>query len=219
MMTIIKGKTIVLIGFLICTFCAKAQWSVGISVGYDYNMLKYDMQWVERSRYSGYAGQMIEMPVTLRVNEWMNMVCGLSIQEKGYVFDYLAEKNNRQDVYVTMPIMMGTSVGGSRVKSFCNIGGYASYWLSSCYKGIALMHSSAETFYYKKDFVRGEDNRIEAGLAMGMGISYDDSEWKWFLAANYYHALTNQYISPAQIHAPAYNRTITFQVGVMYKIK
>ena len=80
-------RAIMLLGFVFCTINAHSQWSMGISAGYDFNVLAYDVQWAEGLQYTGYMGRLIETPIVYRLNERMNFSSGLSVLEKG--FEYL----------------------------------------------------------------------------------------------------------------------------------
>ena len=214
-----KLNVFVLVGLLVCYVNAKAQWTTGVLVGYDYNVMSYDVQWAKVLHYTGHVGSIVEVPVAYHLNKWLNISSGLSVMEKGDVLNYKTEINNRKDVYLTVPAMVEFVLNNSKVKKYVDIGGYFSYWMSSYSNGIALMPSSAETFVERKIFVSGVDNRIEVGLVAGIGVGYEWNKWMWIATARYYHALSNQYDQPEQINTPAYNRTITFQVGVVYSIK
>lgn len=221
-----------MISILLCNV-AMAQWKVGFALGLDLNRYDYDTQWAYRLQYGGHSGVEAGIPVAYSINDFLEISSGIAYQEKGFSLENMSDfshfkvHNNldgyieRTDYHLTVPICAKFLFGGVKVKGFASLGSYASFWMASYFDGYTLSTAtlSYEYFHDKKDYDRKIDNRFEVGLIGGVGVSYQYSQdWSWFFIANYYYALTDQHKDYQLFRFPAYNRTFTFQIGIMYNI-
>lgn len=215
------------------SFQAKAQWKVGVEAGYDYNFYHIDNQYAYDFRYQGRPGFTFGIPVEYGISDWLGVRAELTYIQKGYKMHraYNETFQNRRDQYLSLPIMARFSFGGKKVKGFLHAGGYIGYWLNSHLKGCEVSNSSntddvlngdeGTVFYpYDKDysFNSKRDNRFNAGLLGGVGVSYRIMpKLEVELEGRCYYGLTStvkDYMAyPKQ---PRYNTTLAIMAGVKY---
>ncbi|MCQ2261409.1 MAG: PorT family protein [Bacteroidales bacterium] len=225
-----------LLSIIAITMCnvLMAQWNVGFTVGCSSNQYDYDTQWAYRLRYENRWGYTAEIPVSYSVNEWLKITSGIAYVEKGFFVENLTTLNDflnpnhdsgneieRRDCHLSVPVSAEFSFGNDRWRGFCCLGGYASYLMASYFEGYALsLSGSFEPFHEKRSFDSEVDNRFELGVVGGAGASYKFSEgWLCVISAKYYYALTDQHKDYQRLRFPAYNRTLAFQIGLVYNIK
>lgn len=220
---------------------AAAQWRVGVTAGYSSNTLSMDTGYAYDLRYEARGGFTVGIPVQYDFFEWFGLRADLVFVQKG-------QKMHRTDIYnklhtdtrnnyLQLPVMASFSFGGQRVRGFLNAGGYVGGWLSSRREGVMLRFFSDEAgddtgmispenryeFDERAPFDSRRDNRFEAGLVGGVGVSYRvaprievQAEWRC------YYALTDMQKNYMKFQTPRYNTTFVVQVGcnvILGKIK
>ena len=163
-----------------------------------------------------------ELRTGYQFNQWLGIRSGLGLLTKNYITDlnvsYLDVMNEYRtyyrDLYLQLPVLCDLSVGGEDVRIHFLLGGYASYWLSQWRHGYVYVADDPRPFTgdsYK--FVKDYDQRFDAGLAGGIGLSMRVSPaWQLHFEGNYYHGL----VSTAKTPYKTFNRTWTFGMGVTY---
>lgn len=213
-----KKMLLSIIAITVCNVLM-AQWNVGFTVGCSSNQYDYDTQWAYRLRYENRWGYTAEIPVSYSVNEWFKITSGIAYVEKGFFLMNGVNNIERRDCHLSVPVSAEFSFGNDRWRGFCCLGGYASYLMASYFDGGAFS-TSYELFHEKRSFDSEVDNRFELGVVGGAGASYKFSEgWLCVISAKYYYALTDQHKDYQRLRFPAYNRTLAFQIGLVYNIK
>ena len=215
------------------SFRASAQWKAGIEAGYDYNIYHIDTQYAYDFRYEGRDGFSVGVPVEYGILGWLAVRADLTYLQKGYKMHrvYNGTFQNRCDHYLSLPIMARFTFGSEKVKGFLHAGGYVGYWLKSNLKGKEISNSSdfdamlsgedGDIFYsYHHDyrFNSERDNRFDAGLVGGVGVSYRVRPWlEVEVEGRCYYGLTSitkEYMEYAR--QPRYNTTLAVMAGVKY---
>ena len=196
-------------------------WYLGFFLGGTTNSMK-----VEYYRNSGTwytdRGVDFEALVGYQFNQWFGIRSGLAVLSKNYITDLQVTyidisdvyRTFYRDVYLQLPLMADLSVGGEDVRIHFKFGGYAAYWLSQWRHGYVYVADDPRPFVGDAyHFVEGYDNRFDAGLAGGIGLSLRVSPaWQLHFAGDYYHGL----VSTAKTPYKTYNRTWTFGMGMTY---
>lgn len=195
-------------------------WYVGLLLGGASNNLD-----VRSARWSGtwYGGRGIDLNarVGYQFNQWFGIRTGLSWLSKSYA-TYLNVKyldledkyyTTHNNMYLQLPILADLSVGGEDVRINFTFGGYCGYWLTQWRHGYVYVADDPRPFTGDAySFVEGSDNRFDAGMAGGLGLSFRVSPaWQLHFEGTYYHGL----ISTAKDYE-TYNRTWVFDMGLTY---
>jgi hypothetical protein len=196
-------------------------WYLGFFVGGTNNHMA-----VTYARNSGKwytdRGVDFEAVVGYQFNQWFGIRSGLAAISKNYITDLEVKYNDvsdeyrtfYRDMYLQLPLMADLSVGGEDVRIHFKFGGYAAYWLTQARHGYVYVANAPRP--YEGDayhFVEGYDNRFDAGLAGGIGLSLRVSPaFQLHFGGDYYHGLLSVAKSPYKI----YNRTWTFGMGMTY---
>lgn len=210
---------------------AAAQWKVGINAGYAYNRYCIDTQYAYDFNYKGRDGLTIGIPVEYGILDWFAVRADLIYLQKGYKMTrlYLEDCRDRRDHYLSLPVMARFSFGSEKLRGFLHAGGYVGYWADSRVKGRELSHTilldkllNGENIFFPYDhkyaFNSKRDNRFDAGLAGGIGMSYRilphieiEAEGRCYYALT---SITKDYMKHTK--QPQYNTTFTLQAGVKY---
>ena len=181
---------------------------------------------ISYARNSGtwYADRGVDFEVVTgyQFNQWFGIRTGLGVLTKNYITDLEVNYVDISDVYRTfyrdvdmqLPLLADLSVGGEDVRIHFMFGGFAAYWLSQWRHGYVYVADDPRPFVGDAyHFVEGYDNRFDAGLAGGIGLSLRVSPaWQLHFEGDYYHGLVSTAKSPYK----TYNRTWTFGMGMTY---
>lgn len=211
---------------------ATAQWRVGLTAGYSRNTLSVDTGYAYDLRYEARGGFTAGIPVQYDFRDWFGLRADLVFVQKGQKMHrtdaYKAIYTDTRNNYLQLPVMANFSFGGQRVRGFLNAGGYVGGWLSSHRKGVTMRLFSDEEgddsgavspanryeFDEKAPFDSRRDNRFEAGLVGGVGVSYRVAPRVELQAeGRCYYALTDMQKNYMKFHTPRYNTTFVVQVG------
>ena len=196
-------------------------WYVGLLLGGTSNSLDVQKTIFNGTWYS-YRGLNLELRAGYQFNEWFGIRSGVGLLSKNYATKLTVDINGasqqyntyHQNQYLQLPLMADFSIGGEAVRIHFMAGGYAAYWLSQyrdgyIYKATEPHHNTGYTY----QFIDGYDNRFDAGLACGLGLSMNVSpNWQLLFEGNYYHGLISTAKSPSKM----FNRTWNFGMGVTY---
>ena len=211
-----------------------AQWKVGVTAGYDYNYYSIDTQYAYDLNFSGRSGATAGILGEYGFKDWFGLRTELVYLQKGYKMDRLYNNNcqQRRDHYLELPIMTRFSFGTKKFRGFLHAGGYVGYWMSSRIKGeersltynpdkqIEYEEEPNEICSYNKSYVfdSRRDNRFDAGLVGGIGISYRVMpQLELEIEGRCYYSLTStskSYMKYAK--QPRYNTTAAILAGVKY---
>ena len=196
-------------------------WYLGFMLGGTNNRLD-----VSYARASGtwYAdrGVDFELVAGYQFNQWFGIRTGLGALTKNYITDLEVSYVDVSDVYRTyyrdtylqLPLLADLSLGSEDVRLHFMFGGYAAYWLTQWRHGYVYVADDPRPFVGDAyHFVEGYDNRFDAGLAGGIGLSLRVSPaFQLHFEGDYYHGLVSTAKSPYK----TYNRTWTFGMGLTY---
>ena len=210
-----------------------AQWKVGAFAGYDYNHYSIDTQYAYDLNFKGQSGTTVGILGEYGFKEWLGLRAELVYLQKGHKMNRLYNETNqkRRDHYLELPIMARFSLGSQKIRGFLHVGGYLGYWLNSRVKGKErsltydpdkqIEYEDANVYYsYNKSYLfdSRRDNRFDAGLVGGVGLSYRilpylevEAEGRCYYSLT---SITKDYMKYSK--QPQYNTTITLQVGVKY---
>lgn len=217
---------------LAATSPATAQWRVGLTAGYSRNVLSMDTGYAYDLRYEARDGFTVGIPVQYDFFDWFGLRVDLVFVQKGQEMHrkdlFKALRTDTRNNYLQLPVMANFSFGGGRVRGFLNAGGYVGGWLSSHRKGVAMRFFADESvgesgmitpenryeFDEKAPFDSRRDNRFEAGLVGGVGVSCRVAPRIELQAeGRCYYALTDMQKNYMKFRTLRYNTTFVVQVG------
>lgn len=209
-----------------------AQWKVGVNAGYAYNSYSIENNYAYDFHYGGRDGLTVGIPVEYGFFDWFAVRADLTYVQKGFSMEraYNETYRNRCDHYISLPLMARFSFGGEKLRGFLHAGGYVGYWMNSDIEGQELsatvsfdqihnneMEGLFVPYNKKYDFNSIRDNRFEAGLAGGIGISYQilpnieiEAEGRC------YYSLTSTTKDYMLKKLPRYNTTFALMAGLKY---
>lgn len=221
---------------------AKAQWHIGLEAGWNKNHLQTSVSNRPFTKYEPLQGFSVAIPVLYQFNNWLAVHAAPGIITKNYqltrtgVFEGIFQKHLSQ--YLQVPVAARFSFGGTKLKGFLNLGGYAAYWMNSRLKGFApnyfditLPNENEEVdryldvypgvhFNQKYEWNSRRDRRMELGVVAGAGISYSCGiRNSFFVEARYYRGLTDLQKNYMINQVPRFNDTYTLQAGYLYQLK
>ena len=186
-----KKFSICLLTLSLC-LVARAQWSVGIMAGYDYNSYSMAKGYAYDYRYGGMGGLEVTVPVQYNFLDWLGVRADISYVQKGHTMHrtgiYEGLWTKTRDHYLHIPLMVSFSFGGERVRGWVDAGGYVGGWLASWQKGIDEYPIGSEPdqegpfkyyqdergyhFDEKVEFLDKRDQRFDAGLTGLAGVGW-----------------------------------------------
>ena len=155
----------------------RAQWRVGVTGGATYNVFSMDKQYLDDYRIDGRWGVTLGVSGQYDINSWLAVRADLNWTQKNYrkyrvklyEMDFKYQNN-----YLQLPVMASLSVGGQKLRGFCNRGVYAGYWLNSYRKGTDYNSFGEYTFGFSEnvEFNSDRDKRWDCGFVGGLGLEY-----------------------------------------------
>ena len=194
-----------------CTL--RAQWSVGL-LGVHY-MTDY--------RILGAAGLNFGLTGQYDVTDWFGLRMDATFTQKNYRHTRadLKEMDYRyRNDYLLVPVLASFRFGGARLKGFTNVGVYGGWWLLCAQRGTEYSSSAVKVFEFsrKVDFNTEKDNRLDLGLAGGLGLEYGISRhWAVQLEARGYYSLASQVKQYMQVKDYRYDTTVVLQAACLYR--
>lgn len=196
-------------------------WYLGLMLGGSSNDLKVQKTIFDGIWYSS-RGLNLELRAGYQFNEWFGIRSGLNLLSKNYATKLTVDNNGvsekyqtfHQNQYLQLPLMADFSIGGESVRLHLMAGGYAAYWISQYRDGYIYVPDAVQNYTgWTYRFIKGYDNRFDAGIAGGLGLTMKVTpNWQLHFEGNYYHGL----ISTAKAPSKTFNRTWTFGMGVTY---
>jgi len=240
---LMKKKCLLLgLGIIAGTLTSRAQFSIGLEGGYNKNHIVTNIGFRAFTKYEPLDGFNIGIPVKYDLNNWFAIQADPQYIQKSYKIvrsSYFEGINHtNKNSYIQLPVMAHFTFGGQKLKGFLNLGGYAGYWSSSRIKGTQINTFAKEydlpdgtqtpsildgepgyNYNEKFTFDSRRDRRIELGVLVGTGVSYQlKPRYELFAEGRYYRGLTDQQKNYMLNQIPRYNDTFVIQVGCMYRL-
>lgn len=228
---------------LMSSLKSKGQLFVGVEGGPNMNYLTTSNASEPFTSYLGMKGWNIGIPVGYKFFDWLSVSVTPTYITKNYdiegtgFFTGVYQKN--YNTYWQLPLNARFSFGGKELRGFVDLGGYAAYWSSGRQKGVeANILNMVDTSYQtvnptsflgenygysydqKYTFDNRKDNRMEFGVAAGLGVSYELFEtYNFYLEGRYYRAMTDQQKNYESNQAARYNDNFGVVLGCTVQVK
>ncbi len=216
-----KMKKLFLLLVLALPSLAHAQWRVGVTAGADCNHYSIDTHYQTDVKYADRWGMTVGVVGQYDVTDWLGVRAELNWTQKNYRRYrglYEDQDYHTTNNYLQLPLMASFSVGGQKLRGFCNLGVYGGYWLNGHMEGRDFNKMSLKGLDISQDyeFNSDRDRRLEFGYVGGIGAEYRFSKkWAAQIEARYYYGATSNYKSK-QVSDPRYHNTLALQAGVLY---
>lgn len=215
-------KKILMTLMLLNALVAQAQWRLGVTGGADYNVYSMDKQYLDDYRIDGRWGVTMGITGQYDVNDWLGVRADLNWTQKNYrkhrVILEAMDFKYKND-YLQLPVMASISVGGQKLRGFCNLGVYGGYWMSSHREGTdySSFGEYVMSFSEKVDFDNDVDQRWDCGLLGGVGMEYRITpHWAAQAEVRYYYSTTSATKQYQRVKDYRYNNTTVLQFGISY---
>ena len=209
-----------------CGTKAKAQWAVGLRSGWTSTTIsRYDAGRMDES-YSPLGGFEAGIQGRYIVNPWLAIRANVSLMQRSHRMDrnldYLDPVyTEHRNAYLMLPVMADFSFGGTRLRGHMLAGAYAGYWLQDHRKGTTYWMTDYYVFFEPFDEQReftDSDNRLNAGLSLGAGLSYSLGRWELGLEALYLYDLSSHHLGYANLADPRYLNTLSLNLNIIYNL-
>ena len=228
-----------LMSIFVLTLCigAKAQWSVGVMAGYDYNAYSMAKGYAYDYRYGGMGGLEVTMPVQYDFLDWLGVRMDVSYVQKGHTMHrtgvYEGMWTDTRDHYLHVPLMLSFSFGGRKVRGWVDAGGYVGGWLASRQKGVEsyvigdepeqegsfVYYQDVRAYHFneKVEFDSRRDRRFDAGLTGLAGVGWRVTPLvELRLEGVCWYSLIDTASGTADNVAPRYNTTWALRLGCAF---
>ena len=202
----------------------QAQWRVGVLGGATYNEYAINIQYQTDYRYAGAWGWSAAVFGQYDFLDWIGLRAEVEATERNYRFYrtgiYSGTHYTYRNTYLQLPVMAQFSFGGQQVRGFVNTGVYVGDWAAGQQKGSSYDPMSNMTFAVDEPYIfqSDKDQRVDFGLAGGLGIEYRPAEhWALHLEGRCYYGLVStvkQYMHHVKDYR--YNTTLGANIGVAY---
>lgn len=217
-----------------------ARWEGGLSLGFTRNSLHTSVGYRAFTKYEPLNGFTFSLPVRYNFNDWFALTSELSYIRKNYEYKrfgfYGGQYQKTTNGFIQIPVMAHFSFGGTKLRGFLNLGGYASYWTDSHIKGVTIginwagenPDSSKDkiidyiipySYNEKRDFDNRRDRRILFGITGGIGMEYAlNSKYKLFIEGRYFYETSDLQKDYMINRIPRYNDTFVIQIGCLFNL-
>ena len=216
-----KRKMMLAVAFLM-VLAAHAQWRVGVTGGATYNVFSMDKQYLTDYQIDGRWGITLGVSGQYDFNNWLGVRADLNWTQKNYrkhrVILSQMDYRYRND-YLQLPVMASFSVGGEKLRGFCNLGVYGGYWLNSHQEGSDYNNIGYYTmpFSEKVEFNTERDQRWDFGFLGGIGLEYRITpHWAAQAEVRYYYSTVSTTKQYMRVKDYRYNNTTAIQLGAYY---
>lgn len=209
-----------------CGTKANAQWAVGLRSGWTSTTIsRYDAGRMDESD-SPLGGFEAGIQGRYIVNPWLAIRANVSLMQRSHRMDrnlnYLDPVyTEHRNAYLMLPVMADFSFGGTRLRGHMLAGAYAGYWLQDHRKGTTYWMTDYYVFFEPFDEQReftDSDNRLNAGLSLGAGLSYSLGRWELGLEALYLYDLSSHHLGYANLADPRYLNTLSLNLNIIYNL-
>lgn len=211
---------------LACGTKANAQWAVGLRSGWTSTTIsRYDAGRMDESD-SPLGGFEAGIQGRYTVNSWLAIRANVSLMQRSHRMDrnlnYLDPVyTEHRNAYLMLPVMADFSFGGTCLRGHMLAGAYAGYWLQDHRKGTTYWMTDYYVYFEPFDEQRqftDSDNRLNAGLSFGAGLSYSLGRWELGLEALYLYDLSSHHLGYANLADPRYLNTLSLNLNIIYNL-
>lgn len=202
-------------------------WAIGLRGGWTSTTIsRYDAGRMDEV-YSALGGLEAGIQGSYRINPWFALRANISFMQRSHRMDrnlnyldpvYTEHRNS----YLMLPVVADFTFGGKRLLGHLLAGGYAGYWLSERRKGTTYWMTDYYVYFEDFDETRDftdEDSRLNAGLAVGIGLSHPiGKRWELGLDALYLYDLTSHHKSTSTLADPRYLNTLSLTLNINYNL-
>jgi hypothetical protein len=199
-----------------------AQWAVGIKGGVNNTSVERSNAGRIDETYSSLRGFDLGIQAHYSFNDWLALRVDLDYMTRSHRMDRNLTLVNSlfmeySNSYLMLPVLADFSFGGSKLRGHLLCGGFAGYWLTAHRKGVTFGITGFLDVDEDLEF-NDDTQRLTAGLAAGVSLSYDINSWLGVnLDALYYYDLVSYRKGYEHLNDPRYLSTLTFDLGVYYK--
>ena len=216
-------KLWMLAAILICgTTTTSAQWRVGVTAGADYNTLSMDLQYMSDFRLEGRWGVTLGVTGQYDLTDWFGVRADLNWTQKNYRLhrmEYSEVDYKYRNNYLQLPVMASFGFGGRKLRGFCNLGGYAGYWLNSSRWGTDANSFTVREYEFSEEVTldSDRDQRLDCGLVGGVGVEYRLCKHVALQGElRYYYSFLSTRKQYQLVKDYRYNGTTAIQLGASY---
>ena len=197
-------------------------WTIGVTVGPNLNWQTRDSGYAYDMAYNTGWGAAAGLSVTYEALDWLFARIDVQFMQKNYSMhrmqDVFADKNvhtSYMNNYLQVPLLADWTFG-SNVRSHILTGAYTGGWLNGQFDRIlAYSHNEQKGAYT----FTPEDNRFDAGLAGGVGVTYDVlPNLRVGGEVMLYYSLTSTLKKQPYMNYTRYNNTLSVSVTASYKL-
>ena len=199
-----------------------AQWAVGIKGGVNATSVDRSNAGRIDETYSSLRGFDLGIQAHYSFNDWLALRVDVDYMTRSHRMDRNLTLVNSlfmeySNSYLMLPVLADFSFGGSKLRGHLLCGGFAGYWLTAHRKGVTFGITGFLDVDEDLEF-NDDTQRLTAGLAAGVSLSYDINSWLGVnLDALYYYDLVSYRKGYEHLNDPRYLSTLTFDLGVYYK--
>lgn len=199
-----------------------AQWAVGIKGGVNSTSVDRSNAGRIDETYSSLRGFDLGIQGHYSFNDWLALRVDLDYMTRSHRMDRNLTLVNSlfmeySNSYLMLPVLADFSFGGNKLRGHLLCGGFAGYWLTAHRKGVTFGITGFLDVDEDLEF-NDDTQRLTAGLAAGVSLSYDINSWLGVnLDALYYYDLVSYRKGYEHLNDPRYLSTLTFDLGVYYK--
>lgn len=199
-----------------------AQWAVGIKGGVNNTSVERSNAGRIDETYSSLRGFDLGIQAHYSFNDWLALRVDLDYMTRSHRMDRNLTLVNSlfmeySNSYLMLPVLADFSFGGSKLRGHLLCGGFAGYWLTAHRKGVTFGITGFLDVDEDLEF-NDDTQRLTAGLAAGVSLSYDINSWLGVnLDALYYYDLVSYRKGYEHLNDPRYLSTLNFDLGVYYK--
>lgn len=197
-------------------------WTVGVNAGASINWQTRESGYAYDMAYNTGWGAAAGISVNYEALDWLFVRMDVQFVQKNYsmvrMHPDMVSRNihtSYTNNYLQVPLLADWTFG-TNVRSHIYTGAYAGGWLNGRTERI-LAYTGTEQkspYTFSKD-----DNRVDAGLAGGVGVTYDVlPNLRVGGEVMLYYSLTSTMKKQPVMNYPRYNNTLTISVTAIYRI-
>lgn len=223
------------IAFVLAAYVAQAQtpdgvkspWAIGLHGGWTSTSIsRYNGGRMDEA-YSALGGIEAVLQARYTFNSWFALRANLAFMQRSHRMDrnlnYLDPVYTEHlNSYLMLPVLADFSFGGPRLRGHLLAGAYTGYWLSERRRGTTYWMTDYYVYFEPFDETRDftdEDSRLNAGLAVGIGLSHPiGKRWELGLDALYHYDLTSHHKSTSTLADPRYLNTLSLTLNINYNL-
>lgn len=208
---------------------ASSSFGIYAGGGFGKNTHVVDMLYARDMHFHPLSGKSALVGIQWHMKGWLSLRCEVAYVQKNYMMYREGYKVHNMQTktmndYLSVPLLAQLSIGND-FRAFVNLGGYGGYWLKSHRSGFTMSmnniiygETTADEFDEDVVFDETKDNRFDAGLAYGAGLSATIAK-KIDLSfeARCYYGLTDIQKQYMDFLNPRYNTTWMFQFMAGYR--